>query len=261
MTQPLTALANEHRPRLLSFEAPRGVEPRGTIIVIPGRGESPGVYERLGRRLAVDGYLVRIVPEPTDDLGSTRNQIAELCAEPDAVRPHVLIGADTGSLAAVIFAAADRDAVDGLVLAGMPVVSQRAPELSWSSELDARSACPAHRRSLEDTQLLRRGALAEPVSSALLPRAGLDQIGGPVLGLHGDEDEISPLVLAQEAYRLAPAIELNAVIGGHHDVLNDKSHRSVAANIVLFLERLRSGTTLPPIVVPLDPRGTEGRES
>lgn len=253
MIQQPTALSNEPRPRPLSFQAPDDIDARGTIIVIPGRGESPGVYERLGRRLAVDGYLVRVVPEPTGDLGSTCSQIADLYADPDAVRPHVLIGSDTGSLVAVICAASDPDAVDGLVLAGLPVGSQPNPELSsWPSELDARSACPVHRRRLSEDELLRQGAVAERIPSAWVTRAGLDQIAVPVLGLHGDGDEISPLVFAREAYRLATVIELNVAIGGRHDVLNDKSHRSVAATVVLFLERLRSGTQLEPIVAPAD---------
>ena len=38
------------------------------------------------------------------------------------------------------------------------------------------------------------------------------------------------------------------VRGGHHDVLNDLQHRSVAAEIVTFLEALRNESELVPIV-------------
>jgi hypothetical protein len=38
------------------------------------------------------------------------------------------------------------------------------------------------------------------------------------------------------------------VEGGRHDVLNDATHRCVAATIVLFLESLRLGPELPEIV-------------
>ncbi|MZG19199.1 alpha/beta hydrolase, partial [Streptomyces sp. SID5914] len=34
---------------------------------------------------------------------------------------------------------------------------------------------------------------------------------------------------------------LSVVLGGHHDVLNDLTHRSVAAEVVTFLEALRDG--------------------
>ena len=34
------------------------------------------------------------------------------------------------------------------------------------------------------------------------------------------------------------------IAGGRHDILNDVTHRSVAATIVLFLERLRHGADI-----------------
>jgi hypothetical protein len=39
------------------------------------------------------------------------------------------------------------------------------------------------------------------------------------------------------------------ITGGRHDVLNDVTHRTVAATIVLFLERLRLGAELPRIAI------------
>ncbi|SFN72682.1 transcriptional regulator, BadM/Rrf2 family [Pseudonocardia ammonioxydans] len=33
---------------------------RGTVVVLPGRGEHPGVYARLGRRLSFDGWTVSV---------------------------------------------------------------------------------------------------------------------------------------------------------------------------------------------------------
>ena len=38
--------------------------------------------------------------------------------------------------------------------------------------------------------------------------------------------------------------ELVSIAGARHDVLNDLSHRTVAATIVLWLERLRLGREL-----------------
>ena len=34
----------------LAFAGPEGPAPRGTIIVIPGRGEQPAVYQRFASR-------------------------------------------------------------------------------------------------------------------------------------------------------------------------------------------------------------------
>jgi pimeloyl-ACP methyl ester carboxylesterase len=64
-----------------------------------------------------------------------------------------------------------------------------------------------------------------------------------VLGLHGEDDVISPLA---EAGVLYPGT-LVTIAGGRHDVLNDVTHRTVAATVVLFLERLRLGAGLPVI--------------
>src|SRR5579871_379262 len=48
-------------PAAVSWPEPPGIAPRGTLIVIPGRGEQPGVYERFGRRISADGYRVHVV--------------------------------------------------------------------------------------------------------------------------------------------------------------------------------------------------------
>ena len=43
-----------------------------------------------------------------------------------------------------------------------------------------------------------------------------------------------------------PAARLSVVHGAHHDVLNDRQHRSVAAEVVSFLETL--GNELAPVI-------------
>jgi alpha-beta hydrolase superfamily lysophospholipase len=63
----------------------------------------------------------------------------------------------------------------------------------------------------------------------------------PALGLHGTDDPVSPYADARTAYASVAGAQLVGVVGGRHDVLNDASHRTVAATIVLFLERLRLG--------------------
>lgn len=40
---------------------------RGTVVVLPGRGEHPGVYARLGRRLSFDGWTVAVPNLSTPD--------------------------------------------------------------------------------------------------------------------------------------------------------------------------------------------------
>ncbi len=225
----------------LSFAGPDGPAPRATIIVIPGRGEAPAVYTRLGSRLASDAYPVHVVDDPTVDAQVTRAQIASVLSAPGRPEPAVLVGSDTGALfAAGLTASGEATHIGGLILAGLPVPDAPAGAPGdWTDELDARSTCPTHRGRISDGELVRAGALYEPLPEGWSERAALDRIGTPILGLHGQEDPISPLEEAREAYVGVPEAELVSIAGAPHDVLNDKTHRTVAATTVLWLERLR----------------------
>jgi alpha-beta hydrolase superfamily lysophospholipase len=77
--------------------------------------------------------------------------------------------------------------------------------------------------------------------------ADLGAVAQPVLGLHGADDPVSPLAAARAQYAAAARAEFVTIAEGRHDALNDLTHRSVAATIVLFLERLRLGAELPRI--------------
>jgi hypothetical protein len=46
-----------------------------------------------------------------------------------------------------------------------------------------------------------------------------------------------------------PAALVATVRDGRHDAFNDIAHRSVAATVVQFLERVRAGEGLEPIIV------------
>lgn len=170
------------------------------------------------------------------------------------VRPYVLVGSDTGALfAAGLVASGQVTEVDALVLAGLPAAAEpaeagSAKPPSWDAELDTRTACPTHRGRLAGPGL-RRGALYEPVPGGWASLADLGRVAQPVLCVHGADDPISPLAAARARYAAAPRAELVSIAGGKHDVLNDITHRTVAATVVLFLERLRLGADLPLIAV------------
>jgi alpha-beta hydrolase superfamily lysophospholipase len=247
--------ATTERATAASWSEPDGVAPRGTLIVIPGRGEGLELYERFGRRIAADAYRVQAVADPVADPALTTSQVLAITAE---VRPYVLVGSDTGALfAAGLVASGQVTGVDAVVLAGLPTaeadpagVGRAGAESadSWEAELAARTACPTHRGRLAG-QGLRRGALFEPIPAGWESLADLGRLAVPVLGLHGTADPVSPLDAARERYRQAPRAELVSIAGGVHDVLNDVTHRTVAATITLFLERLRLGPELSPIAV------------
>jgi alpha-beta hydrolase superfamily lysophospholipase len=194
-----------------------------------------------------------VLAAPELDLARTAEALTEavgaLGEEP--VRPLVLIGADTG--AAVLSALVARSGPDAawwpaaVVLAGLPGYATRQTG-SWAEELDARTHCPVHRGVLTDDPAVAPGALADPVPAALLDAAYGSTGEVPHLVLAGDAD---PLAGRDELLRLTkslPSARLAMVRGGHHDVLNDLQHRSVAAEVVSFLEAVRAGSPPQPLV-------------
>jgi alpha-beta hydrolase superfamily lysophospholipase len=254
-------LLDQHVP-VVTWTEPEGIATRGTLVVIPGRGERGAHYERFGRRIAADGYRVHAATDPTVDAALTADQVAAQFAGPGPARPWVLVGSDTGALfAAGLAAAGPAPGLDALVLAGLPTAEAGLRGGSWEEELDTRTACPAHRGRLSAPGL-RRGALYEPVPAGWAERADLAGVRKPILGIHGADDSVSPLADARVRYAAAPSAELISVAGGRHDALNDVTHRTVAATIVLFLERLRLGAELPRITVreTLEPAAELGRD-
>lgn len=227
-----------------AWDEPTGATPRGTLVVLPGRGETDASYERFGRRLSADAYRVRLVPVDLDDLTGTRERVEKVLADESLPSPKVLVGADSGATLAALLA--HEVAADAVVLAGLALPGSTA-DGSWEEQVDARTACPVHRGVLDGDLLLDRDALTRP-----LPWTDLELTAPakPVLVVHGTADTVTDASAVVTAYAAATEARTWLVEGGRHDILNDVSHRSVAATVVLFLESLRLGADLPPIVVP-----------
>jgi len=214
-------------------EPPAAVRVRGVLALVAGGGESARVYERFGRRIAADGYVVGVF-----ETADAEAAAAWLAAREDA--PRVLAGSDRGAAAVLALAAAGA-AVEGVVVAGLPAGG------ADDADADAaeRTACPVH-----------LGVLAEPAARAAAPAievavpdaSALASVAVPVLAIHGGADTLAPLAAARDALAAIPSLELVETVGGLHDALNDQSHRSVAATIVLWLERLRGAGIDAPIV-------------
>lgn len=228
-----------------SWDEPEGLAPRGTLIVLAGRGEHGGVYERFGRRLALDAYRVRALGDASAD-PSVLDEEAKLLADESLPGPKVLVGSDSGALYAAQLAAEQTAGVDALVLAGLPTSPWTCG--SWETEAEARTACPTHQGRLTDDPAFRRGALESLPELPELPELHLDRVRVPVLALHGKDDAVSPVGEALAAYTGARTVVFH---GGRHDVLNDALHRTAAATVVLFLERLRLSPELPLIAEEL----------
>lgn len=237
-------------PDTTSWEIPPALNPRGTVLLLPGRGEDPRLYERFGRRIAADAYRVRAVADPSRWPREAARQVEEALAEEESARPVVLAGSDAGALFAVGLVATGEVAADALLLAGLPTKDAAAAQpAQWSDELGSRTACPTHQGRLAEPGRLERGALYTPLPQEWYDRADLAKVTVPVLGLHGAADPVSPPAAARTAYAAAPRAELVTLADGRHDAFNDISHRTAAATVVLFLERLRLGADLAPVAI------------
>jgi alpha-beta hydrolase superfamily lysophospholipase len=241
---------------------PSGLRVRGTILVVPGRGETRATYARFGARLAADAYRVRVLDAPALDaedpdvsLADLADRLAEAAegtaSEDGVVRPLVLVGADAGAAAlAALLGRAESPAAgqpDALVLAGLPGPSAATGAAStWDEELDVRTSCPAHRGNLTEDPRVRRGSLNDAVPDSVLGAAHDGETPLPTLLLAGDADPLADHEALARLAKSLPLARLSVVRGAHHDVLNDLQHRSVAAEVVTFLETLRDG--LRPLI-------------
>ncbi|MFC0528627.1 hypothetical protein [Phytohabitans kaempferiae] len=243
----------------VDFSAPAGLRTRGTVLVVAGRGEVPASYARFGARLAADAYRVRVLPAPALDEADLTGSLARFAAGlaeavagvEEPVRPLVLVGADLGAAALGALVARPEPAAawwpEAVVLAGLPGYDAHRTAV-WDDELDARTHCPVHRGVLTGDPSVQRGALGTTVPPALLDAVYGSTTELPHLLLVGDADPLASRADLARAAKSLPAARLAVVRGAHHDVLNDLQHRSVAAEVVGFLEALRAAPPLAPVV-------------
>ena len=164
-----------------AWDEPAGATPRGTLVVLPGRGETAASYERFGRRLSADAWRVRLVPVDLDDLDATRENVEKVLADEASPTPKVVVGTDSGATLAALLA--PTLAVDGAIVAGLALPRAGAARSwgSWQEEVEARTACPVHRRVIAEDDGFGRGAFDRP-----LPWGAVRVVapGKPVLVLH-----------------------------------------------------------------------------
>lgn len=228
------------------WNEPDGLAPRGTLVVVGGRGENAAVYQRFGRRIAFDAYRVRFVEGDLADLAAVADRIDTVLADSQTTLPAVLVGSDTGGAIVLDYLAhrPDRARPDAAVLAGLTFPDDETA--TFDDELSARTACPNHRKVL-GREGVDHVLAAEEVH---VPRPASGSVDVPLLVVHGAADEVSPVERVRETVRgLSAHTELVTVDGGLHDSLNDVTHRTVAATIIRFVERLKRGADLRPIAV------------
>lgn len=236
--------------RTVTWAPPAEIAARGHVVVLTGRGETTDTYARFGRRLALDGYLASVLETDFTDPAVTTASTQIAIDSHRSGGPTVLIGADAGALLACRFAA--ELSADAVVLAGLIAPGHSNHRVfSWEAELAARTACPSHRNALTNDRRFARGEVSRPLPQSLVD-AELSHPQVPILVIHGSADPFTPPEAAFGPFFANQLTRSLLVCDGRHDILNDLSHRSVAASVVLFLESLRLGSWLPTIVQSIE---------
>ncbi|MCL9797643.1 lysophospholipase, partial [Frankia sp. AgKG'84/4] len=123
MTSVQLTSAATSSPAIAGWDNPPAIAARASVILVVGRGEHPGVYERFGTRLALDGYRVRVVGDPTADPDAVTADLRSLLGDPDLPGPRVLAGSDAGAAFAAALVATGAVDVDALLLVGLPATA------------------------------------------------------------------------------------------------------------------------------------------
>ncbi|WP_422744451.1 alpha/beta fold hydrolase [Mycobacterium sp. WMMD1722] len=231
--------------------------PRAAVIFLHGFGEHTGVYHRYGFALnasgidlwAVDQFGHGLTPGTRGDFGTTEDSSAladaliELAEAENPRLPLVVQGHSFGAIVTLARLLETPDRYVAGVVSGAPLVpvpalldTDAAFELDpgWLSAdpfyLDAMGNDPLAFVDADGTALARELDRAWDRFGADLP--GLTV---PTLAVHGERDPIADIGAVRAYAEQIEALDLYAVSGGRHDILNDTAHREVAAAIVDFV--------------------------
>jgi alpha-beta hydrolase superfamily lysophospholipase len=232
-------------------------EPRAAVIFLHGFGEHTGLYHRYGFALnsagldlwAVDQFGHGLTPGERGDFRSLEASSAlgeRLTELASAERPGIPLVAQGHSFGSVVTLFRLLDAPDRYragVVSGAPLIPVAGlvdTDSTFELAPSQLSADPFYLDSLEHDPLAFVDADGGPLTREL--DRGWDRFGTelpalavPTLAVHGSNDPIAPIgALRAYAEQIGPLLLLE-LEGGGHDILNDVSHREVAAAIVDFI--------------------------
>ena len=235
-------------------------EPRAGVIFLHGFGEHTGVYHRYGFALnaagidlwAVDQFGHGLSPGTRGDFGSIEDSSAladsltELAGRERPGLPLIAQGHSYGSVVTLFRLLDDRYRAG--VISGAPLVPIPAMlDADSSFDLDPGwlSDDPFYLDSLENDPLAFVGADGAPLARELDKAwdrfgAELPKLAVPTLAVHGVNDPIAPIEPVRAYAEQIEPLRLKE-FPGHHDILNEKVHRDVAAAVVDFIDKQALG--------------------
>jgi len=264
------------------YRAWRAAGPEAPAVVfLHGFGEHSGLYHRFGDALNAAGIDLWALDEighglsdgeraEISSIGDLVHNGRRLAALADAARPGrplFLAGHSLGAAAAAVSASRDPSRYRGLILSGAPLsplewvtaVAADGDGGALSLDLGDLSADPFYLDELVNDPLAFTSAAGARSLLNTLPPAWAELAGTlgrlpvPVLFVHGREDPVVPVTVARDWAARVRRGELAEFPGARHDVLNETSHREVAAAISGFVHAVTGTAALDP-----QPAGARG---
>lgn len=250
--------------------------PRALVFIAHGIGEHGLRYDHVGQALAQAGYRV-IAPDhrghgrssgertyfasfdqPVADL----RQLYELFIRQHREVPVFLYGHSMGSGIALKYALAYQSELRGLILTGTVItlgegqsplalaavrwVGARWPKLRLVPPLptDTLSTDPATVRAYEadplvDHQRLRVGMVHQMIELGRDLRSKAHRLTIPLLIMHGEDDQLTPISGAQWIYREASASDktLRTYPGLRHELVNERNREAILQEMIDWLNK------------------------
>lgn len=231
--------------------------PRAAVVFVHGFGEHSGLYHRYGFALnaagldlwAVDQFGHGLSPGARGQFGTLEDSSAlaeRLTALAEAANPGIPLVAQGHSYGAVVtlFRLLEQpDRYRAGVISGAPLVPiPEFVDLNTAMNLDVAglSADPFYLDCIENDPLAFSSADGRTLTRELdraWDRFGsqLPMLTVPTLAVHGSIDPIAAVGAVRAYADQIPALQMAEFAGSRHDVLNDTTHREVAAAVTAFI--------------------------
>lgn len=194
---------------------------RGNVILLAGLDERAADFELLTDQLLLTGFRVTIFDDVSVDVEASRLGVLQVLRDSTLDRPLILVGSDLGAVLAA-----------GLIASG---------EARVAAAVLGNLVTPASRPSTVTVADFAAADLREARLPTGIRLADAHDVLVPSLVFHGDSDDVTGVADAVSWASQLPFGSLRLVPEGDHHVLTGAERRTIAASIVLFLERQRAG--------------------
>lgn len=232
-------------------------DPHAAVVFAHGFGEHSGLYHRYGFALNAAGIDLWVVDQfghglspgergqfgTLEDSAALLEELTRLAQRAAPGLPLVAQGHSYGAVVTLFQLLAHPQTYRAGVISGAPLVPiPELVDLNTVMNLDAAGLAsdPFYLDSIESDPLAFTTADGRPLTRELdraWDRFGAELPGlqVPTLAVHGGIDPIAAPSAVRAYSEQIAALDYREFAGARHDVLNDISHREVAAAIVAFI--------------------------